>query len=81
MFFSYVFMSFLFFSNFGKIFNKSNNYSVWNNNLINQNESSSNHQNLLCFYMCVVYFMGGIVFYFIKYFSKKYIELIYLVHY
>ena len=74
MFFSYVFMSFLFFSNFGKIFNKSNNYSVWNNNLINQNESSSNHQNLLCFYMCVVYLMGGIVFYFIKYFSKKYIE-------
>ena len=74
MFFSYVFMSFLFFSNFGEIFNKSNNYSVWNNNLINQNESSSNHQNLLCFYMCVVYLMGGIVFYFIKYFSKKYIE-------
>ena len=74
MFFSYIFMSFLFFSNFGKVFNKSNNYSVWNNNLINKNESSSKHQNLLCFYMCVVYLMGGIVFYFIKYFSKKYIE-------
>ena len=76
MFFSYAFISFLFFSNFkyGKVFNKTNNYSVWNNNLLNQNESSSNHQNLLCFYMCIVYLMGGIVFYFIKYFSKKYIE-------
>ena len=76
MFFSYAFISFLFFSNFkyGKVFNKTNNYSIWNNNLLNQNESSSNHQNLLCFYMCIVYLMGGIVFYFIKYFSKKYIE-------
>ena len=75
LFFIYAFMSFLFFSDFkyGKLFNKSNNVSIWDNNIKNKNESSD-HKNILCFYTCVIYLIGVIVFYFIKYFSKRYIE-------
>ena len=82
MFFMYSFMSFLFFSDFkySKMFNKSNNFNFWNNNIINKielvskTESSFNHKNILWFYTCVIYIIGGIVFYFLKYFSKRYIE-------
>ena len=69
-------MSFLFFSDFhyGKIFNKNNNINIWDNNIMNKKESSSQHKNILWFYTCVIYLIGGIVFYFIKYFAKRYIE-------
>ena len=79
MFLIYGLISFLFFSdfNYSKMFNKSNNF--WNNNNIFKklelkNESSSNHKNIIWFYTCVIYIIGGIVFYFIKYFSKRYVE-------
>ena len=72
---AYAFLSFSFFSDFKykKIFNISNNY-IWNYNIMNQNESSFNNKNYLWFYIYVTYYIGGIAFYFIKYFSKRYIE-------
>ena len=75
LFFVFGFVSFLFFSDFkyGKLFNKYNNFSIWNHNIINKSESSD-HKNILWFYICVIYLLGAIVFYFIKYFSKRYIE-------
>ena len=79
MFIIYGLISFLFFSdfNYSKMFNKSNNF--WNNNNIFKKielktETSFNHKNIIWFYTCVIYIIGGIVFYFIKYFSKRYIE-------
>ena len=76
LFISYSFMSFSFFSDFKytKIFNKTSNFHFLYNNIINKSESSYNHKNILWFYTCVIYIIGGIVFYFIKYFSKRYIE-------
>lgn len=77
LFFAYSFMSFSFFSDFKyrKIFNKYNNFNILtNNHIINKTESSFNHKSILWFYTCVIYIIGGIVFYFIKYFSKRYIE-------
>jgi hypothetical protein len=76
LFFAYSFMSFSFFSDFkyAKIFNKTNNFNFFYNTIINKTESYFNHKNLLWFYTCVIYVIGGIVFYFIKYFSKRYIE-------
>ena len=79
MFLIYGLISFLFFSdfNYSKMFNKSNNF--WNNNNIFKkielkNENSSKHKNIIWFYTCVIYIIGGIIFYFIKYFSKRYVE-------
>ena len=76
-YFAHSFLSFSFFSdfNYGKVFNKSNNnYNIRSHNIINQSESSSKHKDYLWFYICIIYLMGGVVFYFIKYFSKKYVE-------
>ena len=78
LFIAYNIMSFIFFSdyNYGKVFNKNNNYNIWNNDIIKERQSQSNskHKYFLWFYLCIIYLMGGIVFYFIKYFNKKYIE-------
>ena len=72
----FIFMSSAFFSDF----NYNNLKQILSNNMggpknkINNSSDKNNKKNILWCYFCLIYLIGGITFYFVKYFSKRYFE-------
>ena len=87
LFLMFIFLSFSFFSDFNLVnlfqSNNLNNNNHSNNNLeyinelfnINNNKQKKSHyKNSLWIYSCIIYLIGAVIFYFWKYFAKKFTE-------